>query len=144
MDDGDFKEGLTIMSEMDEVEYEDLEINIEWDYKDLEDSDWSPMAQAHSNALKLVVNALKTTSMTTTKEIRELEQRMRAGQGPNDIKARAALQALVCKHSSLAKAITAAMEVGDLAAEDIEVLHNNMNRFYQELQDYTTMAEVSN
>ncbi len=69
---------------------------------------------------------------------------MCSGQGPNDVKARAAFQALAFKHSSLAKAVTATLEVGDLAAEDIEVLRNNMNRFYQELQDYATTAEVLN
>ncbi len=144
MEDRDFEESLTIMSEIDEVEYEDIEINIDWDYKELEDSDWLPKAQAHHNALELVVDALKTTLWTTAKEIRELEQRMRAGQGPNDVKARAALQALGCKYSSLAKAATAALEVGDLAAENVEVLHNNMNRFHQELQDYETTAKVLN
>jgi hypothetical protein len=114
------------MSRMDEVEYEDIKINIEWDYKELEDSDWLPMAQAHCNALKLVVDTLKTTLRTTAKEIRELEQKMHAGQGPNNVKARAALQALVRKHSSLAEAVTATLEVGDLAAEDIEVLCKDM------------------
>jgi hypothetical protein len=69
---------------------------------------------------------------------------MCSGHGPNDVKARAALQALACKHSSLSKAITATLEVGDSAAEDIEALCNNMNRFHQELQDYAMTAEVSN
>jgi hypothetical protein len=102
------------------------------------------MAQAHRNALELLINTLMTTSRTTAKEIRELEQRMRSGHGPNDIKARAALQALVHKHSSLEKAVTATLEVGDLADEDIEGICNNMIRFHQELQDYAMTAEVSN
>ncbi len=113
MEDGDFKESPTIMSGMDEVEYDDIEINIEWDYEELEDYDWLPMARAYCNPLKLVVDALKTTLRTIAKKIRELEQRMRAGQGSNDVKVKAALQALIPKHSSLAKAVTATLEVGD-------------------------------
>jgi hypothetical protein len=102
------------------------------------------MAQAHCNALELLVNALKTTLKATAKEIRDLEQRMQSGHGPNNVKTRAAIQALVCKHGSLAEAVTIALEVGDLADIDIEALWLDMNRFHQELQDYVTMAEVSN
>ncbi len=73
MEDGDFEESSTIMSGMDEGEFEDIDIKFEWDYEELEDSNWAPMARAHCKALKLLVDALKTTSKTSAKELRVLE-----------------------------------------------------------------------
>jgi hypothetical protein len=35
MENGDFEESSTIILGMDEVEYDDIEINIEWDYEEL-------------------------------------------------------------------------------------------------------------
>ena len=53
MEDRDCEESSTIMLGMDKREFEDFKIKFEWDYKELEDSDWAPMARAHPNALEL-------------------------------------------------------------------------------------------
>jgi hypothetical protein len=73
--DEDFKESSTIGSGVEEGEYEDIKINIEWDYEEVENSNWAPIARAHRRALELLAQAIKTTYRTTTKEIRELERR---------------------------------------------------------------------
>jgi hypothetical protein len=143
MEDEDFQENSTIMSGMDDGEFEDIEIKFEWE-EEIEDCDWAPMARAHQNAIKLLAEALKTSLRTSTKELRAFEQRMKSNQGPDDLKARAALQALVHKHNSLAEAVTAALDGGDSVAEDVETLQDKMNKFYQELQDYAAAANVSN
>ncbi len=116
--DEEFDETSTIVSGTDEDEYDALEINIEWDYKEPGDSDWAPMARAHRRALELLTEALKTTSRTTAKEIKELEQRMQADRSPEDAKARAVLQALVNKFGSVSEAVAFAVDSGSSAADD--------------------------
>jgi hypothetical protein len=143
MEDEEFEENSTIMSGMDDGEFKDIEIKFEWE-EEIKDCNWAPMARAHRNVIKLLAKALKTSSRTSAKELRAFEQRMKSDQGPNDLKARAALQALVCKHNSLAEAVTAALDGSDSVAEDVKALQDEMNKFYQELQDYAAAANVSN
>ncbi len=69
---------------------------------------------------------------------------MHTGHGPEDVKARAALQALVCKFGLVTEAVTFTMDVGGLVNKDIEALWDDMNRFHQELEQYAATAEVSN
>ncbi len=57
---------------------------------------------------------------TSNKELRALECRMQTGHGPEDVKARAALQALVRKFGLVAEAVTFALDVGGLVNEDID------------------------
>jgi hypothetical protein len=130
MVDRDFEESSTIMSGMDEGEFEDIEIKFEWDYEELKDSNWAPMAWAHRKAFELLVDALKTTSKTSAKELRALECRMQTGHGPEDVKATAALQALVSKFGLVAEAVTCALDVGGLVDKDIEALQDDMNKFH--------------
>ncbi len=47
MEDRDFKESSTIMLVMEEGIFEEIEIKLEWDYEEIESSDWAPMARAH-------------------------------------------------------------------------------------------------
>jgi hypothetical protein len=95
MEDRDFKESSTIMSAIEEGEFEVFKIKLEWDYKEIENSDWAPMARVHCQALKLLVKALKTTARTSSRELRALERKMQTGHGPEDARARVALQALI-------------------------------------------------
>jgi hypothetical protein len=123
----EFDKSSTIVSGTEDGKYEDIEINIEWDYKEDKTSDWAPMARAHRKALELLAEAVKTTSKTTTNELRELERRMQADHGPEDARARTALQALVGKFGSVAEAVTFAVGSGSSVINDIRVLRDNMN-----------------
>jgi hypothetical protein len=143
MEDNEFKENSTIMLGMDEGEFKDIEIKFEWE-KDIKDSDWAPTPRAHYNAIKLLVEVLKAMLRTSTKELKALERRMRSDLGPKDIKARAALQTLVRKHSSLAGAVVATLDLGESNAEDMASLQDEMNKFHHELQEYLATANVSN
>ncbi len=97
MEDRDFEESSTIMLAMEEGEFEEIKIKLKWDYEEIENSDWAPMARAHHQALELLVEALKTTARTSSRELRALERKMQTGHGPEDARARVALQALVCR-----------------------------------------------
>jgi hypothetical protein len=67
---------------------------------------------------------------------------MKSDCSPEDVKARLALQALITKFGSVAEAFTYAVDSGSSVADDIKVLRDNMNRFHQDLQDYTTTMNV--
>jgi hypothetical protein len=143
IEDNEFKENFTIMSGMGEVEFEDIKIKFEWE-EDIKDSNWAPTAQEHCNAIKLLVEALKATLRTSAKELKALKHRMRSNLGPEDIKARAALQTIVCKHSSLAGAVVAALDLGESNTEDMASLRDKKNKFHHKLQEYSATANVSN
>jgi hypothetical protein len=117
-----FEESSTIMSAMEEGEFEEIKIKLEWDYEEIENSDWAPMAQAHHQALKLLVEALKTTVRTSSRELRALERKMQTGHGPEDARARVALQALVRRFGLVAEAVMFALDDGAAGSEDIETL----------------------
>jgi hypothetical protein len=143
MEDNEFEENSTIMSRMDKGEFEDIEIKFEWE-EDIKDRDWAPMARAHCNAIKLLAEALKATLRTSAKELKALECKMKSDLGPKDIKARAALQTIICKHSSLAKAVAAALDLGKWNTEDMASLGDKINKFHHHLQEYLATANVSN
>ncbi len=144
MEDRDFEESSTIMLAMEEGEFEEIKIKLEWDYEEIENSDWAPMARAHLQALKLLVEALKTTARISSRELKALECKMQTGHGPEDARARVALQALVCRFGLVTKAVTFALDNGAVGSKVIETLQKDMNQFHQELEQYASMAEVSN
>ncbi len=121
IEEDEFKENSTIMSGMDKGKFEDIEIKFEWE-DDIEDSEWAFTVRMHCNTIELLAEALKTTSQTFAKELKEFKRRMKINQGPNDIKARAALQDLVRKHKSLTGTVTAALDVGESNAKDVASL----------------------
>jgi hypothetical protein len=127
MEDRDFKESSTIMLAMEEGQFEEIKIKLKWDYKEIENSDWAPMARAHRQALKLLVEALKTTARTSSRELRVLERKMQTGHGPEDTRARVALQALIRRFGLVAKAVTFALDDGATGSKDIETLREDMN-----------------
>jgi hypothetical protein len=127
MEDRDFEESSTIMSVMEEGEFEEIEIKLEWDYKEIENSDWAPMARAHRQALKLLVKSLKTTARTSSRELRALERKMQTGHGPEDARARVALQALVRRFGLVTEAVAFALDDGAMGSKDIKTLQEDMN-----------------
>ena len=96
----------------------------------------------HRRAIELLANAVRMTSKTTATEMRALERRIKADQGPEDTKAKLALRELVLKFGSVAEAIPVALDGGDAAAYDIHELRDGMNGFYQKLNDYSTAAQL--
>jgi hypothetical protein len=126
MEDRDFKESSTIMSAMEEGEFEEIKIKLEWDYEEIENSDWAPMAWANRQALKLLVEALKTTARTSSRELRALDCKMQTEHGPEDARARVALQALVRRFGLVAEAVMFALDDGAAGSEDIETLREDM------------------
>ena len=82
--DEDFGETSTIRSGAGDGGGDDIEINFEWDYDKDKGRDWFTMAQAHRRAIKLLANVVRTTSKTTATEMRALERRIKADQGPED------------------------------------------------------------
>jgi hypothetical protein len=69
---------------------------------------------------------------------------MQTGYGPEDARARVALQALVRRFGLVAKAVTFALDYGAAGTEDTKTLQEDMNQFHQELEQYASTAEVSN
>ena len=102
----------------------------------------SPWRRCTEGAIELLADAVRTTSKTTATEMRALERRIKADQGPEDTKAKLTLRELVLKFGSVAEAITVALDGGDAAAYDIQELRDGMNGFYQKLNDYSTAAQL--
>jgi hypothetical protein len=138
----DFGDSSTIGSGAKDGGGDDFEINFEWDYDEEESGDWVTMVQAHRRAIELLADTIKTTSKTTSTEMRALERKMKTDKSPEDAKAKLALQELVRKFGSVSEAVTVALNAGDSAAYDIQELREGMNGFHQELQDYATAAQV--
>ncbi len=84
----------------------------------------------------------RTTSKTTATEMRALERRIKADQGPEDTKAKLTLRELILKFSSVTEAITVVLDGGDAAAYNIQELRDGMNSFHQKLNDYSTAAQL--
>jgi hypothetical protein len=141
---GEEDDTSTLISGPDEDNFDDIEIDIEWDYEEPGDSDWAPMAKANRKALELLREAVRAAARTTTREMKELELRMQAASGPEDSKAKAALKLLVDKFGSVAEAVEFAVDSGNSASDDVRAISEDLNRFQHELQEYAATANVGN
>jgi hypothetical protein len=124
--------------------FANIKVNIEWDYEEVENSNWAPMACTHCQAMEMLVQALKSTSRMSSKERREMEQWWREWHGPLDIKARAALLDLVNKHGSLAEAVSSMCSAGDLFNEELGTIGEDMTTFQEDVEQYATAANLLN
>ena len=144
----DFMENSTIMSGTEKGYYDDVEINFDWEDELNEynrDGDWAPTSRAHRAALKLLAQALKSTSRTVGRDMKRLDMLLQRNipSLSEDAKARAALQHLVETHGSLAETVHEALASGGAADGDLEELREDMNAFSGDLKKYSEVAEVS-
>jgi hypothetical protein len=68
MEEAGFDEESTIGSRVEGGDFNNIKVDIKWDYEEVENSDWAPMARPHHRAMEMLVQALKATSRMSSKE----------------------------------------------------------------------------